>query len=376
MKLHQEGGTEAARCAGCGVNLQTGDASKLGYVPEQALARTPVICQRCFRIKNYNDAAGYTLDQDDFLRLLNHVGSTDSLVVNIVDLFDFEGSMIAGLPRFVGNNPIVLVVNKIDLLPKVTNYNRIVNWVQRQAKEAGLKVVEVVLCSAKKNMGFERVLQVLDSCRNGKDIYVVGATNVGKSTLINRLIRDYSDLDAELTTSQYPGTTLDLVRIPLDDGSYIIDTPGIVYKHRLTELVEKKDLQKLMPDKVIKPLVYQLNEKQSIFFGGFARFDFVQGERQSFTFYVSNAVPPHRTKLERADELYAEHKGELLAPPTREDLEQLPPLTKHAVRVPKGKQLDVSISGLGWVKVNGLEGADLAVHVPKGVKVAVRESLI
>ncbi|CAG7639902.1 putative protein YqeH [Paenibacillus solanacearum] len=364
------------RCAGCGVLLQHEDASLLGYTPEKAMSREPIICQRCFRIKNYNEASGITLNQDDFLKLLTHVGSTQSLVVNIVDLFDFEGSMISGLPRFVGNNPIVLVVNKIDLLPKVTNYNRIVNWVQRQAKEAGLKVVEVVLCSAKKNMGFERVIEVLDQHRHGRDIYVVGATNVGKSTLINRLIRDYSDLDAELTTSQYPGTTLDLVRIPLDDGSSIIDTPGIVYKHRLTELVNKKDLMKLMPAGPIKPVVFQLNEKQTIFFGSLARFDFIQGERQSFTFYVSNAVTAHRTKLERADALYDEHKGELLSPPVKADLDELPKLTKHAIRIPKGSDVDVSISGLGWIKVNSQAGAELAIHAPKGVKVAVRESLI
>jgi 30S ribosome assembly GTPase len=368
--------TDTRSCAGCGVALQTEHTDRIGYVPERSLDRDPIICQRCFRIKNYNEASSATLNQDDFLRLLTHVGATQSLVVNIVDIFDFEGSMISGLPRFVGNNPIVLVVNKIDLLPKVTNYNRIVNWVQRQAKEAGLKVVEVVLCSAKRNMGFERVLEVLDEYRDGKNIYVVGATNVGKSTLINRLIRDYSDLDAELTTSQYPGTTLDLVRIPMDDGTDIIDTPGIVYKHRLTELVDKKDLQKLMPDKPVKPLVFQLNEKQTIFFGSLARFDFVQGARQSFTFYVSNAIPAHRTKLERADELYAEHKGTLLTPPVLEDLEAIPPLTKHAIRIPKGVQQDISISGLGWVKVNGTTGADIVIHVPKGVKVAVRESLI
>lgn len=367
---------EHTACAGCGVKLQTESADKLGYVPEQALTRTPVICQRCFRIKNYNEVSGVTLNQDDFLKLLSHVGSTDALVVNIVDIFDFEGSLISGLSRFVGSNPVVLAVNKIDLLPKVTNYNRIVNWVQRQAKEFGLKVVEVVLCSAKKNIGFERVIEAMDEHRNGRDIYVVGATNVGKSTLINRLIRDYSDLDAELTTSHYPGTTLDLVHIPLDDGSHIIDTPGIVYHHRLTELVSRQDLGKLMPDKPIKPLVFQLNERQTLFFGSFVRFDFVQGERQSFTFYVSNALQAHRTKLERADELYDEHKGELLAPPTREALELLPKLVKHPVRIPKVKQYDVSVSGLGWVKVNGVSGADLVIHAPKGVKVAIRESMI
>jgi ribosome biogenesis GTPase YqeH len=317
---------ELIYCAGCGVKLQLDDPGKLGYVPEQALLKEPIICQRCYRIKHYNEASAITLDQDDFLRLLGHIGSTKSLVVNIVDIFDLEGSMISGLPRFVGTNPILLVVNKIDLLPKVTNLNRIVNWVQRRAKEQGLKVVDVVLCSAKRNQGFDRVIQAIEEHRGGRDVYVVGATNVGKSTLINRLISDYSDLETELTTSQYPGTTLDLVKIPLDDGSFVIDTPGIVYKHRLTELVVKKDLAKIMPDRPLKPIVFQLNDQQTLFFGGLARFDFVKGERQSFTCYLAGGINVHRTKLERADELYAEHLGDILTPPRKEDAEALPPL--------------------------------------------------
>jgi len=229
---------EIMHCEGCGIKLQTEEPSKLGYIPDQALIRVPINCQRCFRIKHYNEIANTSLQQDDFLQILSQIGGTKSVVVHIVDVFDFEGSLISSLPRFIGSNPLIIVVNKIDLLPKISNLNKIINWVQRQMKEHGLKPVEIVLVSAKKNLGFERFMQVLDHYRRGKDVYVVGATNVGKSTLINRLIRDYSDLDAELTTSAYPGTTLDLVKIPLDDGKFIIDTPGIVYKHRLTELVD------------------------------------------------------------------------------------------------------------------------------------------
>lgn len=363
-------------CAGCGIGLQHEEKNKLGYVPAEALQKDPIICQRCYRIKHYNESSSITLKQDDFLKLLGSIGQTRALVVNIVDIFDFEGSMISGLARFVGSNPIVLVVNKIDLLPKVTNMNRIVNWVQRQAKEQGLKVADVVLCSAKKNLGFDRVIQSLQEHRGDRDIFVVGATNVGKSTLINRLIADFSDLQSELTTSQYPGTTLDLVKIPLEDGKFIVDTPGIVYQHRMTELVSKRDLNRLMPDKPLKPMVFQLNEGQTLFFGALARFDFIKGERQSFTCFTSNAIQIHRTKLERADELYAEHKGEMLTPPSKADLEELPKLTKHPIHIPKGKKMDVQVSGLGWIKINSDTGAELAIHAPKGVKVAVRESLI
>ncbi|GAA3407615.1 ribosome biogenesis GTPase YqeH [Paenibacillus hodogayensis] len=364
------------RCSGCGVAIQTESPEKLGYAPAAALNKDPLLCQRCFRIKNYNEISSVTPNQDDFLKILSGIGGKEALVVHIVDLFDFEGSLIAGLHRFVGQNPVLLVVNKVDLLPKAINVNRILNWVQKQAKDHGVRTSEVVLCSAKKNIGFDRVVEAIARHRGKKDVYVVGATNVGKSTLINRLIRDYSDLEAELTTSPFPGTTLDLVQIPLDDGRDIIDTPGIVYTHRLTELVNKRDLQTVLPDKPIKPSVFQLNEEQSLFFGAMVRFDFVQGARQSFTCYVSNAMPIHRTKLERADELYEEHKGVMLAPPSKENLDNLPPLVKHSFRIRKGAQSDVLISGLGWIAVNSDAGAQIVIHAPKGVKVAVRDSLI
>lgn len=364
------------RCSGCGIRLQSEEQNRPGFIPQQALDREPVICQRCFRIKNYNESSSVTVEQDEFLRLLGQIGGQEALVIHIVDLFDFHGSVISGLQRFIGTNPVLLAVNKIDLLPKVTNWNKVRNWVQKEAKDLGLKVEDVVLCSAKQSSGFDRLLDALQSYRGDRDVYVVGATNVGKSTLINRLIRDYSDLEQELTVSRYPGTTLDMVHIPLDDGKAIIDTPGIMYPSRYTEWVSPQDLGVLLPDKPLKPAVYQLNEGQTLFFGGFGRFDFIQGERQSFTCFASGRVPLHRTKLERADDLFRDHAGELLSPPNRENLEKLPEWTRHEFRIPKGSRSDVFISGLGWIKVNNDVGAVVAVHVPKGIKVLVRPSLI
>lgn len=373
---HDVNNLDSLSCAGCGVTIQSENKELPGFVPQAALDKEPLICQRCFRIKHYNEASTVALDHDDFLRLLSGIGNTDSLVVHIVDIFDFEGSLISGLQRFVGNNPVLLVVNKIDLLPKAMNMNRIRNWVQRQAKQEGLRTIDVVLCSAKRNMGFERVIEAIEDHRDGRDVYVVGATNVGKSTLINRLISDYSDLEQELTTSRYPGTTLDAVRIPLDDGKAIIDTPGIVYNSRLTEVVPRSFLGTLLPDKPIKPLVYQLNSGQSLFMGSIARFDFLEGDRQSFTLYVANGLNIHRTKLERADEVYTQHKGEMLGAPTRDELAEVPSWTRHEIRIKRGSESDIYVSGLGWIGVNSDCGALVVIHAPKGVKVIQRESLI
>jgi ribosome biogenesis GTPase YqeH len=368
--------SETMQCSGCGIALQTEQAQQPGYLPAQALLREPLICQRCFRIRHYNELATVSLNDSEFTKILGQIAEREALVVYLLDLFDFEGSIISGLRRFVGHNPVLVAVNKIDLLPKNVNRNRVMNWVRRQLKEHGIKAEHIILCSARKNIGFERLLESVSTLRGRRDVYIVGATNVGKSTLINRLIKDHSDLQAELTTSRYPGTTLNTVRIPLADGRSIIDTPGIVHPFRLTEVVEATTLQQIMPETTLKPMVYQLDEQQTLFFGALARFDFVKGAHQSFTCFIAPGVHIHRTKLERADELYAEHKGQLLAPPSSEQLVKLPPWTRHSLRIPKGVALDVVISGLGWIQVNSEAGALLEVYAPKGIRVVLREAMI
>ena len=44
--------------------------------------------------------------------------NTARLNRKIVDIFDFNGSWLPGLHRFVGKNPVLLIANKADLLPK------------------------------------------------------------------------------------------------------------------------------------------------------------------------------------------------------------------------------------------------------------------
>jgi hypothetical protein len=369
-------GQAALRCSGCGVRLQTADANLPGYVPEQALQRENPICRRCFRIKHYNEALSAAVPADAFRHILEQIAYQDGLILHIADIFDFEGSLIGGLHRYVGRKPVILAVNKLDLLPKAINVNRLVHWVKKQAKANGLKVQDAVMISARKNFGFDRLTSTIAAYRGGRDVFVVGAANVGKSTLVNRLIRDYSDLELELTTSRYPGTTLDLVRIPLDDGRELIDTPGVLYPYRLTEIVPKHELQALVPEKPLKPAVYQLDPGQTVFMGAYARFDFLQGAPQSFTFYTANAIHLHRTKLEKADALYEAHKGEMLAPPTRETLAELPPWTRYEFHTDGKRKQDVFISGLGWIAVNGDSGAKVALHVPRGIRVGLRDSLL
>ncbi|MFQ3542699.1 ribosome biogenesis GTPase YqeH [Halobacillus rhizosphaerae] len=362
------------QCQGCGVEIQTTDPELPGYAPKSAMQREDIICKRCFRLKHYNEVQDVPYHDDDFLEMLNQISENQGLVVQLVDIFDFNGSFISSLKRLTGNNPVLLVGNKMDVLPKSVNHRKMKDWLRRAAKDQGLSVEDVFLISAEKNQGIEELSKAIDKYRKDQDVYVVGTTNVGKSTFINTLIRNTSGVNEAITTSYFPGTTLGFIDIPLDEQSSLYDTPGVIQRHQMAHYVSDQDLKIITPRKEVKPKVFQLNEQQTLYFGGLGRLDFDAGERSSFICYFSNELTIHRTKLEKADDLYKNHLGELLSPPDKKTIQQLPELDKHTFRINEPK-IDIVFSGLGWVTVP--EGnISVTVYAPKGVKVSLRESLI
>lgn len=363
-------------CIGCGAPIQTKHKDKMGYTPQSALEKGletgELYCQRCFRLRHYNEITDVQLTDDDFLRLLHEVGDSNALVVNVVDIFDFNGSVIPGLPRFVTGNDVLLVGNKKDILPKSVKTSKVTQWLTERAHEEGLRPVDVVLTSAQNKQAIKELMEKIEQYRKGRDVYVVGVTNVGKSTLINAIIQEITGDKDIITTSRFPGTTLDKIEIPLDDGSHIYDTPGIIHRYQMAHYLSAKHLKYVSPKKEIKPKTYQLNPKQTLFLGGLGRFDFVSGDKQGFTAYFDNELKLHRTKLAGAGEFYNKHVGSLLTPPSKQELPTFPKLVKHELKIET--KIDVVFSGLGWIRVVG--PAQVAAWVPEGVAVVTRKAII
>ena len=153
----------------------------------------------------------------------------------------------------------------------------------------------------------------------------------------------------------------------------IVDTPGLVGRHRLLDRVCGKSLRLIVPSAPLRPRVYQLYPGQTIFVGGLARVDFEQGEAQSFVVYAANQLHVHRTKLARADELYRQHLGVLLTPPCPDCADDLRGLVALPVHVKGDRAVDIALPGLGWVRV-GAE-AKLTVHLPQGIAPVVRPAV-
>lgn len=359
------------KCIGCGSILQTEDSKAEGFIPASGLHKEEPICKRCYRLRHYNEVQELNVDSGDFLTMLNTLYETDSLIVKVIDIFDFDGSIIPSFNRIVGDKKVLAVINKIDLFPKSTNINRLVERAKKMLADAGITANDTIAISALKGNNFEQLMKKINTMAAGKDVYIVGTTNVGKSTLINKLLEDNTGLKNVITTSNIPGTTLGMIDIPLGDTQTLYDTPGIVVDSQISHYVKVNDLKYVSPSKEIKAKTFQLSSGQTLFIGNLARVDYIDGESNSFSLYRNHHLNIHRTKTENADEFYDKHYDGLLAPPTLEEAYLSTNFEKHEFKLDGAS--DILISGLTFISV--AKEATVTVRVPKGVNVTVRSTI-
>lgn len=114
----------------------------------------------------------------------------------------------------------VLVISKTDLSPENEIRDAITALEKRDKK------VEYVLLS---NITFEGVDQILSIIQKGKTYCVVGSSGVGKSTLINNLLKKNVLRTGQISLSTNKGKHITDRRelIVLENGGIIIDTPGM-----------------------------------------------------------------------------------------------------------------------------------------------------
>ena len=72
------------KCEGCGVKLQDIDKNALGY----SIDTSKSLCERCFRIRNYNDYKTVVKDNNDYINIIKEINNTNDLVLLVVDLFN------------------------------------------------------------------------------------------------------------------------------------------------------------------------------------------------------------------------------------------------------------------------------------------------
>jgi len=258
------------KCIGCGITLQTTTKDTLGYTTNIETN----ICERCFRLKNYGEYKEVSLDNEAYSKILSNIPK-ESLVVYLTSLLNINLEYIKDFKN------VIIVLTKKDLLPKSVQDYKIINYITKEVNN----YLDIEIISSIKNYNLDSLISKIKKHSNNKGVYFVGMTNSGKSTLINKLIKNYSDKDIEITTSMYPSTTLNKIEINLDELK-IIDTPGLLSSGSILNSLSLKEIKKITPKKEIKPRSYQLKGPGSLLIEDYIRLDY--NEDNNIAIYLAN----------------------------------------------------------------------------------------
>lgn len=330
------------KCFGCGSTMQAVDKEKEGYVRPDNY-ETSKLCERCFRIQNYGDYKVVAKSNEEFIQVLNRINDSKDLVVLVVDIFNLSKD-IELFSRYLSND-IILVMTKRDLLPKSIRDEKLLSYMNH----FDIKTKGSLMISSFKNYHMDELMNLIRKYQKSKNVYIVGLTNSGKSTMVNKILYNYSDNEEMITTSMLPSTTLREIEIKLDETLTLIDTPGLLDDGNMTEHVDIKTLKKITPKHEIRPITYQVKVDQTILFENLMRLDIKC--KNSVTIYVANTV--------RIERLYKE-------------TEKLKDLEHISISV--DADTDVVIAGLGFVHFK--EPCEIEIYVVKGTLIYTRRPLI
>lgn len=330
-------------CKGCGILLQDQNLLQEGYTT----SLENDYCQRCFRLKNYGDYKVVTKSNEEYLNIIKSVGETKDLVLYITDLLNLDED-IAKIRNLI-NNKMILVLNKRDCLPESVKDEKLIKYIE----DMNLNFEEIIVVSVKNNLNIDYLFRKIKYFQTSRNVYIIGHTNAGKSSLINKLIETYSENGQELTVSPLPSTTLNMIKIDINKYLTLIDTPGLVSSDSILNRVDVSMIKKMSPKKEIKPRTYQLKKGQSIVIEDLIRIDYIEGNKNSFTLFISNDL-----KVKRLFNII--------------NNDNLKDKSKITYNVKYNE--DLVISGMGFIKI--VNKGTIDIYIDSGVKTYLRKSLI
>lgn len=336
------------KCKGCGEVLQSINPNSVGYV----LNENQDYCQRCFRLIHYGDISSLSKEKIDNKEIFNTYKTfKDDVFVLIVDSFDALILDLDNLLDTFNNYRVILVINKIDLLPRHVKDDKLEDLYKDVLKKCKTNNLINCLLTYKDDISFNDLFFETISKLETKRFVFAGRANAGKSTIINKLLKDNV-----LTTSTYPGTTVKVNEIKFNDYTFI-DTPGLKDDASFVTYIDSKKLKYLCPNRCIKPKIFQLYEPQSYIVEGLIRIDIKPFKHSSISFFIKNELETHRTKLNNANEYINKHEKEF-------NLKLLPFKDN---RINCDDFVSLYLKGLGYIKINGK--ADISVFVNDKIKV-------
>jgi ribosome biogenesis GTPase A len=309
----------------------------------------------------------------DFLTMLKDAQASDALIVYVVDLFSFECSFIKEVSELVSHLPMIVIANKRDLMPPEAKDEDLKEYVAHRFRVAGIPLShdDVILMSLSSFSDMGSIAKLIEEKRRRHDVYIIGASGAGKSFFLSSYLRGYSNKSfRSIMTTDYHGTHLRVMQIPLDSSSSVYDTPGTGIDNSLLGKGEAALQRALLPKEPLKGKKFTLEKGQALFVGSLARIDLLDSpkKRCEITAYFAHGVEVKKVASRHMDEEFKKSLEKKSLLPASALVNSLVDFDVFDFPVSETNRRDIGIAGLGWISFEG-EAQTIRLYVPKGIGV-------
>lgn len=298
------------KCIGCGIPLQTENENDLGYTPKLEND----LCARCFKLKHYGNKIDEGKNQNNTI-LLEKINKNKCHVLFITDFLNINNEIIDTYKKI--KNSKNLVINKSDIIPQ----NIIVSKLLSNIKKI-YKIDENIILSSSKNNKLDDLYKIINKYDK---VLFCGYTNMGKSSLINKITK------TNLTVSNKRNTTQEFIKMSYEDKT-IIDAPGFINSY-----IIEKDIKN-----TIRPITYQMKNK---YYLNIEEIKLAFNKDVNLTIYIDNNIRVEKRKIKET--LNYEEKI--------------------------NSNCDILIKGIGFIKVKG--DTDFFINISKD-RYEIRPSIV
>ena len=363
------------RCYHCGAILQCDDPNEKGYIIPESLNRaTPIqiiYCDKCFEMmKAFNNSElAQEIDQE-VLKILDDANATDAYIIWVVDLFSFNGVINPEIAKKVKKLKVSVVGTKRDLFSKSVKDEDLINFITERFNAYGIKPTTVRLFGNTNKIDAKELITAVNNIRQGHDVYMIGNLTSGKTSLINRALKGFENkTNRQIKTIKYPGTSVEVLEIPLSRSSFFYELPGISQDTSVTNKLEKEAVKLITPKKEIKISLRAMGPGDALMVGSLAAFEVISGKVTNYRFYAAEAVETRKVSLKKLDDYIKENNIRRTVRPVSERLVSFHDYDMFEYSMENDKKWhDIGIEGLGWLSFVA-QGQIIRVRLPKGVSV-------
>lgn len=356
------------KCQHCGAILQSESKDLIGYISKDILKKYPdglLLCDKCF--EEETKSQNIVILDKDFTKVLEKIKKEKALVVYVIDLFSFEGGFPSKITESLSGLDILVVANKIDLMPKGADQDNIKKYVEHRLRVANLKVDDVILTSTNKHLNIDVLNDKINELVGNRNVYFIGSQTSGKSSLMTDLLKIFKNPTREpIVTCEFEGTNLRGFKIPLPNKKYMFEIPGFPLTNSMLGTIEKPISTFIVPKKSIVSRKFTISNKTSLAFGGLCFIEELSNTKTILNCYLSERIEI-KYKRTTKPEIFFET---LLLNGTQQNtsykFRNLKDFSVYDIEIEEEGQRDIGILGLGWFSFIANK-QKFRIYVPKGV---------